>query len=99
MAVNVAGIDVLFTEANRDFRKRWHQFGPCKETLRKGWRKEEGRRALDEDLIFEQDVRIPLRDGVAIWADVFRPLLSENQPVPAVLAWSPYGKQGNGMHL
>ena len=96
MATNVGGIEVLFKEANRDFSNRWHQFGPCKELLPKGWQKAEGRRRLDQDLIFERDIRIPLRDGVTIWADVFRPVPSDNQPVPALLAWSPYGKQGNG---
>jgi predicted acyl esterase len=96
MATNIGGIEVLFKEANRDFSMRWCQFGPSKETLPKGWQKAEGRRALDEDLIFESDMRITLRDGVTIWADVFRPVTSDNQPVPAIFAWSPYGKQGNG---
>ena len=99
MATNVGGIEVLFKEANRDFSKRWYQFGSSKEVLPKGWQKAEGRRALDEDLIFERDIRVPLRDGATIWADVFRPVLSDNQPVPALLAWSPYGKQGNGASL
>ncbi|KAI1610764.1 Alpha/Beta hydrolase protein [Exophiala viscosa] len=96
MATNVGGIEVLFKEANRDFSKRWYEFGPSKEVLPRGWRKADGRRALDDDLIFEKDVRITLRDGATIWADVFRPVLSDTQPVPAILAWSPYGKQGNG---
>lgn len=99
MATNVGGIEVLFQEANRDFSKRWHPFGPGEEVLPKGWRKAEGRRALDEDLIFERDVRICLRDGITIWADVFRPIPLDDQPVPAILAWSPYGKQGNGVSL
>ena len=100
MATNVGDIEVLFKEANRDFSQRWYQFGPSKEVLPKGWQKAEGRRALDQDLIFERDIRIPLRDGATIWADVFRPVLSDNnQPVPAILAWSPYGKQGNGASL
>jgi predicted acyl esterase len=96
MATNIGGIEVIFKEANRDFSKRWYQFGPSKEVLPKGWRKAEGRRALDADLIFERDIPILLRDGSTIWADVFRPAQSENQRVPAILAWSPYGKQGNG---
>jgi uncharacterized protein len=99
MATNVGGIEVLFKDANRDFSKRWYQLGPSKDILPKGWRKAEGRRALDEDLIFERDIRISLRDGATIWADVFRPVLPDNQPVPAILAWSPYGKQGNGASL
>ncbi len=96
MATNVGGIEVIFKEANRDFGHRWRQFGPFKEVLHKGWQKAEGRRAIQQDLILETDVRITLRDGATIWADVFRPVSSDNQPVPAILAWSPYGKQGNG---
>lgn len=96
MATNVGDIEIIFKDANRDFSKRWRKFGPSTEVLPKGWQKEEGRRALDEDLIFDRDISIPLRDGAKIWADVFRPVSSEKQPVPAILAWSPYGKQGNG---
>lgn len=96
MATKVGNVSVIFKEANRDFSKRWHDFGPSKEVLPKGWRKAEGRRPLDEDLVFEQDISIRLRDGVNIYADVFRPVGSDNSPVPAVLHWSPYGKQGNG---
>ena len=96
MATQIGGIDIIFKEANHDFSHRWHQFNPDKVTLPKGWRKEQGRRALTEDIIFESDVAVPLRDGVTIYADVFRPISSEGKPVPAILAWSPYGKQGNG---
>ena len=98
MASTVAGIDIIFKEANRDFTKRWKQFDPATEVLPAGWRKDEGRRALDEDIIFERDICIVLRDGCKIYADVFRPPGSENEKVPAILAWSPYGKQGNGMY-
>jgi predicted acyl esterase len=99
MATTIDGIEILFKEANRDFTKRWHQFGPSKEVLPKGWQKAEGRRALEEDLIFERDIRISLRDGTTIWADVFRPVVSDNKLIPAILAWSPYGKQGNGAYF
>jgi uncharacterized protein len=96
--VQVAGVPVIFREANHDFSKRWHQFEPKTQVLPRGWRKDEGRRPLDEDLIFEQDLAISLRDGVTIYADVFRPVSSDKNPVPGILAWSPYGKQGNGVH-
>ena len=95
----IGGIEVLFKPANHDFSQRWSPHGPSKETLPKGWQKAPGRRPLDEDLIFERDVPVPLRDGLTIWADIFRPVLSEGTPVPAILAWSPYGKQGNGASL
>jgi hypothetical protein len=92
----VGGIEVLYRPANRDFSKRWSAFNPSQEILPKGWQKDPKRRPLNEDLIFERDISIPLRDGLTIYADVFRPVQSNEIPVPAVLAWSPYGKQGNG---
>ncbi len=42
------------------------------------------------DVVWERDVQIPLRDGVVILADVLRPAGAGR--VPALLAWSPYGK-------
>jgi predicted acyl esterase len=42
--------------------------------------------------VWEQDVAVPLRDGIVIYADVFRPVNSER--APAILVWTPYGKQG-----
>ena len=89
-------VEVAFCEANHDFSKRWLDFNPSTQVLRKGWLKEPGRRPLDEDLIFEKDIAIRLRDGVTIYTDVFRPPSSDTEAVPAIIAWSPYGKEGNG---
>ncbi|KAG0646971.1 Cocaine esterase [Hyphodiscus hymeniophilus] len=72
---SIAGIDIIFSEANHDFSKRWHEFGSLTEVLPKGWTKAPGRRALQHDLIFEKDLAITLRDGSKIWADTFRPPL------------------------
>jgi predicted acyl esterase len=94
---SIAGIPTIFKDANHDFSKIWRSFRSKREILPAGWRKDEGRRALPEDLVFEQDVAITLRDGVVIYADIFRPVSSDKTPVPGILAWSPYGKQGNGM--
>ena len=96
---SVAEIDVAFRQANHDFSKRWLDFGPSTQVLPKGWMKAPGRRPLDEDLIFQKDVAIPLRDGLRIFANVFRPPSSSNEPVPAIIAWSPYGKEGNGVFV
>lgn len=38
----------------------------------------------------QRDVPVPLRDGARIYADIFRP--ADETPVPALLAWGPYGK-------
>jgi predicted acyl esterase len=47
-------------------------------------------------IICEQDVAVTLRDGVVIYADIFRPADKEN--IPALISWSFYGKRpGEGM--
>ncbi|XP_014550244.1 hypothetical protein COCVIDRAFT_115999 [Bipolaris victoriae FI3] len=48
-------------------------------------------------MIYEKDQEIALRDGVKIFADVFRPIDSDTKPVPAILPWSIYGKTGTGL--
>lgn len=44
----------------------------------------------DGDMVFERDVAIPLRDGVTVYADVFRPRAEGRYPV--VLGYAPFGK-------
>lgn len=44
----------------------------------------------DEGLIIEQDCRVTMRDGAFIDIDLFRP--DTTDVVPAIIAWSPYGK-------
>jgi predicted acyl esterase len=91
-------VPVLFTEnIDREPKLVWTEYGESTNTtLRKGWSREPGRRALSEDMIWDKDVRITLRDGVSLLADVFRPASSTDCPVPAIMPWSPYGKTGTG---
>lgn len=42
-------------------------------------------------IICEQDVAVKMRDGVTIYADIYRPETTEQ--VPAILAWSFFGKR------
>lgn len=47
-------------------------------------------------IMCEQDVGVPMRDGAILYADIFRPADSgPDNPVPAILAWSNYGKRPN----
>ena len=46
---------------------------------------------ITENIICEQDVSITLRDGVKIYADIYRP--ETDKKVPVILCWSLYGKQ------
>lgn len=65
--------------------------------LKAGSLRREGAKALTCDILLERDVPITLRDGVTIYADIFRPTTGE--ACPALLAWSPYGKEIGGQML
>jgi predicted acyl esterase len=42
------------------------------------------------DILWERDVAVKMRDGITLFADIFRPV--GNNPIPVILSWSPYGK-------
>lgn len=72
----------------------WEGLRPGTTTLEPKHVNQPGRRAFDVATVFDRDVIIPLRDGHTLRADVFRP--AESARVPALVAWSPYGKSGSG---
>ncbi len=65
-------------------------FEPGRRTLPAGYQVDPRFRALPVDIVFDKDVAVTLRDGTIIYVDVFRP--TGNDPVPVLVAWSPYGK-------
>ena len=65
-------------------------FEPGTKTLPAGFKLTPESKALDEELIFEKDVALELRDGETLYTDVFRPVTDEK--VPAIVSWSSYGK-------
>jgi len=50
----------------------------------------EYKRTIESGMIVERDLPVPLRDGVLLCADLFRPI--DEKPVPPIIAWTPYGK-------
>jgi len=46
---------------------------------------------VENGMRIEHDVAVKMRDGVTIYTDIYRPEGARN--VPAIIAWSPYGKQ------
>ena len=42
-------------------------------------------------IICEQDVAVKLRDGVTIYADIYRP--EDRTDIPAIVCWGPFGKR------
>jgi len=61
------------------------------EILLKGSRVSDQYRPLACDIQYEKDQPIPTRDGIKLYADIFRPVCP-GKPVPAILVWTPYGK-------
>lgn len=60
--------------------------------LPRGHVKLPGYQAFPVDMIWEQDLAIPMRDGIKLYADIFRP--DGKEKVPAIIPWGPYGKVG-----
>jgi uncharacterized protein len=64
---------------------------PRTEVLKKGSVHGKGALPLPVDILVEHDVPVVLRDGVTIYIDILRP--TNREKVPAIVAWSPYGKK------
>jgi uncharacterized protein len=73
---------------------RYPGFAPGHAILKAGSTYAKGGRRLEIDLDFDRDTGVRMRDGVTIYADVYRPA-GVTAPLPTIVAWSPYGK-GNG---
>ncbi len=65
--------------------------------LKAGTIRREGAKPLTCDILFEKDVPVTLRDGTVIYVDIFRPV--DELRHPAIMAWSPYGKEIGGQWL
>ena len=92
-------IEVLFRQARpvNDPKGRYPGFQPGTTMLTAGTVVKPGHRALACDIVFERDVAVQMRDGATIYADVFRPVGGAD--LPAIVAWSPYGKEGGNQVL
>ncbi|RYC79713.1 hypothetical protein BFJ63_vAg17400 [Fusarium oxysporum f. sp. narcissi] len=72
---------------------------------RKGQCVSHGTLPLPEDLVLHESSPMTLRDGTKLYSDIFLPprfeslSATQDEPVPAIIAWSPYGKQGGTTHL
>jgi len=97
MATKYGDVEITFVDAKRTMQNMWVPFGHEKKVFKKGWKKEHGTRPIPIDLIWEKDVCIKMRDGVTLYGDVFRPVDSDDHPVPALMPWSLYGKTGTGI--
>lgn len=78
-------------------RNNYQEFKPREEILPKGWNGYNSR-ALPCDVHVSHDVGIKVRDGCTLYCDIYRPT-NNDKPVPAIVAWSPYGKKFNGITI
>ena len=78
-------------------RVRYPGFHPDTLLLKKGTIRREGCKPLPCDIRMLRDVAVRLRDGVTIYTDVFLP--AKEGSYPAIMAWSPYGKEVGGQML
>jgi len=69
---------------------------PHTEILPKGW-KGAGGKSLPCDILVEHDVAVTMRDGIRLYADVYRPPSAADRSAPAILCWGPFGKKFNGV--
>lgn len=76
-----------------DPRSNFKGFHPGTTVLPKGYVHVEGAKPLECDILLERDAAIPMRDGVVLRADIFRPVHGEK--VPAILCSSIFGKNGS----
>ncbi|MFM9967861.1 MAG: CocE/NonD family hydrolase [Burkholderiales bacterium] len=53
---------------------------------------------VEDGIRIDRDVAVAMRDGVKIYADIYRPALADPKArvLPAIVAWSPYGKHQTG---
>ncbi|KAK4057265.1 hypothetical protein OIO90_001762 [Microbotryomycetes sp. JL221] len=67
-------------------------------STREGW--DGGRTApLTSDILLDHDVELVMRDGAKLYTDIYRPPSSDNEPVPCLIMWSPYGKRYSSINM
>ncbi|KKK12608.1 hypothetical protein P175DRAFT_0210150 [Aspergillus ochraceoroseus IBT 24754] len=100
MATEIGGTKITFGDPRQPKalplshpKARWGEFGRKTTVLPKGYVRRRGCLPLPCDILFDRDIAVRLRDGVVIYLDVYRPV-NDVLKIPALLAWSPYGKQG-----
>jgi predicted acyl esterase len=74
-------------------------FQPGKtEVLPKGWNGFNAK-ALESDIRVDHDVEFKTRDGIRLYADIYRPEGFEQEKLPAIISWSPYGKKYSALAM
>jgi predicted acyl esterase len=90
-------IEVLFRKsaAVTDPEAHYPGFNQECRVLRQGSVLRKGGSPLPCDIECSRDVAVPMRDGILIYVDIYRP--TGDAEVPAIVAWTPFSKAG-GYH-
>ncbi len=75
----------------RNYEGEHYDWPAGEHLLKKGTLVNEAFHPLEHDIRFIKDLQVPMRDGVKILTDVFLPVDCD-EPLPAIVSWSPYGK-------
>lgn len=102
MATEIGGTKIVFGDYRQPKalplsapKARTQGFKTETNILPKGHVRMRGYFPLPCDIIFKRDQPVKLRDGITIYTDIFRPMEQSkaiNAEIPAIMAWSPYGK-------
>jgi predicted acyl esterase len=80
-------------------QNNYQGFNPGTETLPAGWNGYNSR-PLSSDILAEHDFPVKVREGCTLYCDIYRPAnLDPDEKVPAILAWSPFGKKFNRLEM
>ncbi|KAJ5901248.1 hypothetical protein N7504_007241 [Penicillium tannophilum] len=80
-------------------KNNYQGFNPRTEVLPAGWNGYNSR-PLPCDIIAQHDFGIKVRDGCTLYCDIYRPAnVGPNEKLPAIIAWSPFGKKFNGLSM
>ena len=96
-------VQVAFKPINKPYvgKNNYQGFKPGETQLFKAGERPYGGKVLESDILLEHDVEVTVRDGCRLYFDVYRPpgAGSSSEKVPAILAWSPYGKKYSGVAM
>ena len=91
--------DVIYVPAKPldDPKSGYAGFNPGISVLPEGFKFQEDRLPLPCDMVCEQDAAIKTREGIILYADIYRP--TGDEKVPAIVAWGSFGKRGNALNF
>ncbi len=82
------GHSSMLSMLKHDFEYRFRP--PMRAPEELGAKPPQYRRTVENGVIIERDLAVPMRDGAKLYLDLFRP--ADEKPAAPLIAWGPYGK-------